>query len=207
LRKGFPESKIESTLYLDKIQQSTARMSNLIKDVLAYSRLSKGNEVFVGTNLTEIFEDIKMDFELLIQQKNASIQCTKLPTIQGIPLQLHQLFSNLLSNSLKFSENDPAINITSRYLTPQEVKGSNLNPSLSYVEIIFSDNGIGFEQQYAEQIFTIFQRLNSRISYSGTGIGLALCRKIIDNHHGTIAAFSELNKGASFVLRLPTTHP
>jgi PAS domain S-box-containing protein len=206
LRKGLPESKTESTLYLDKIQQSTARMSTLIKDVLAYSRLSKGNEVFVNTNLMEILEDIKMDFELLIQQKNAFIRCIELPTIQGIPLQLHQLFSNLLSNSLKFSENRPVINITSRYLTSEEIKGANLNPLLSYAEIIFSDNGIGFEQQYAEQIFTIFQRLNSRASYSGTGIGLALCKKIIDNHHGTIAAFSELAKGASFVLRLPTTH-
>ena len=118
-------------------------------------------------------------------------------------MQLNQLFSNLIGNSLKFSVKDPLVTITSRTLSAEEVREHSVNPGFDYVHIQFTDNGIGFEQAYAEQVFTIFQRLNHRKSYSGTGIGLALCRKIVENHGGIIRAESELEQGTTFHVFLP----
>jgi signal transduction histidine kinase len=182
-------------------------MSTLINDVLNYSRLTKTGEEFVFTNLNKVLKDVLSDFELLIEQKQAVITYTDLPEIKGIPLQLHQLFSNLISNSLKFSEIKPQITITAKILSLEEVeKYSRLKKDNSYVQLIFKDNGIGFEQQYAEQIFIIFQRLNNLQTYSGTGIGLALCKKIVDHHDGMITAKSEIGQGATFTIILPVKH-
>jgi PAS domain S-box-containing protein len=193
--------------YFNKIYDSAKRMSTLINDVLNYSRLTKTGEQFVITNLNEILKDVLSDFELLIEQKQAGITYTDLPEIKGIPLQLHQLFSNLISNSLKFSEIKPQITITAKILSPEEIKEySRLKKDKSYVQLVFKDNGIGFEQQYAEQIFIIFQRLNNQRAYSGTGIGLALCKKIVDHHDGIITAKSEIGQGATFTIILPVKH-
>ena len=189
---------------LSKISSSAQRMSALIKDVLDYSRLSRTDEQFIPTDLNLILKHVKTDFELLIEQKKAVIIQDELPVLTAIPLQLNQLFSNLIGNSLKFSEKNPEIRISSTFLLPEVARTiPNLQPGQAYVKLNFKDNGIGFEQQYAEQIFTIFHRLNGRKSYSGTGIGLALCKKIIENHKGFITAESELNKGASFTIYLP----
>ncbi|MES2680955.1 MAG: PAS domain S-box protein [Bacteroidota bacterium] len=194
----------KSQQYLDKINSSAKRMSNLIKDLLNYSRLSKTDEQFVKTDLNEVLKHIKNDFELLIQQKNADIQNTNLPVINAIPIQINQLFYNLISNSLKFSEINPIIKISSRILTLQEQKKiPNLTVDGKYVHITFEDNGIGFSQAHADQIFVIFQRLNDKQKYSGTGIGLAMCKKIVENHHGHIAAKGEQDKGAIFDIYLP----
>jgi hypothetical protein len=193
--------------YFDKIIASAKRMSKLINDVLNYSRLTKTGEQFIATDLNKVLKDVLSDFELLIEQKQAVITYTDLPVIKGIPLQLHQLFGNLISNSLKFSENTPHITITSKILTPEEVHDhARLNEDKKYVQLVFEDMGIGFEQQYAEQIFIIFQRLNSQRTYSGTGIGLALCKKIVDHHDGIITAKSELEQGAAFTIILPVDH-
>jgi signal transduction histidine kinase len=182
-------------------------MSSLINDVLNYSRLTKTGEQFINTDLNKILRDVLSDFELLIEQKKAAITYTDLPTIKGIPLQLHQLFSNLISNSLKFSERNPQITITAKMLSPEEIQEhARLKKTGSYVQLVLQDNGIGFEQQYAEQIFTIFQRLNNLKAYSGTGIGLALCKKIVDHHDGIITANSEIGQGATFTITLPVTH-
>jgi signal transduction histidine kinase len=190
--------------YFEKIQASARRMTDLIKSVLNYSRLSKTGEQFEEVDLNVLIENTKTDFELLIIEKKAVIRNDRLPLIQGIPLQLNQLLLNLFSNSLKFSKENPLITITSRILSEEEVKAhEHLHTKLRYVEIIFADNGIGFEQQYADQIFTIFQRLHDKKSYEGTGIGLALCKKIVENHHGYITAKGELGKGASFYIYLP----
>ena len=144
------------------------------------------------------------DFELLIEQKQAAINYSDLPTIQGIPLQLHQLFSNLISNSLKFSEVNPQITITARTLSREEVhEYPRLDEDKKHIQLEFQDNGIGFEQQHAEQIFIIFQRLNNQRTYSGTGIGLALCKKIVDHHDGMILAKSVPGEGATFTIMLP----
>ena len=193
--------------YFNKINTSAKRMSTLINDVLNYSRLTKTGEQFEKTDLNKILKGVLSDYELLIEQKQASITYTELPIIKGIPLQLHQLFSNLISNSLKFAENNPTISITAETLLPSAIQDyPSLNESSSYIQLVFKDNGIGFEQQYAEQIFIIFQRLNNQRIYSGTGIGLALCKKIVDHHDGIIIAESIIGQGATFTIILPVDH-
>jgi PAS domain S-box-containing protein len=193
--------------YFNKINSSAKRMARLINDVLNYSRLTKSGEQFQNTDLNNVLMDVLSDYELLIEQKQAIVTYSDLPTIKGIPLQLHQLFANLISNSLKFAERKPVINITSTRLLPSEMDNySQLEDDREYVKLIFSDNGIGFEQQYAEQIFIIFQRLNNLQSYSGTGIGLALCKKIVDHHDGVITAKSAPGTGAAFTIILPINH-
>ncbi|MRG47910.1 PAS domain-containing protein [Chitinophaga sp. SYP-B3965] len=190
--------------YLDKIAASSTRMRRLIKDVLHYSRLIAPEETFTRVDLHAVIWQVVDDFELLIREKNAKINIQQLPVIEANPLQINQLFSNLISNALKFNTRDePAINITVTMLDMDAQLPEGLNPSLSYCLIEFKDNGIGFDQQYAEQIFTIFQRLHTKHEYAGTGIGLALCRKIVLNHHGSITAHSENGEGATFRIILP----
>lgn len=206
VKEHLQESEIVEK-YFNKINFSAKRMSSLINDVLNYSRLTKTGEQFVTTDLNKVLKDVLSDYELLIEQKQAVITYIDLPSIKGIPLQLHQLFSNLISNSLKFSESKPQITITGKMLTPKEVKAyARLKKNNKYVQLVFKDNGVGFEQQYAEQIFIIFQRLNNLKTYSGTGIGLALCKKIIDHHDGIITAESEIGQGATFNVILPVNH-
>jgi len=190
--------------YLEKIATSAQRMSDLIKAVLNYSRLNSVKEQFETCDLNEVISLIKTDFELMLSEKNAIITHDSLPVVKGILLQLNQLFSNLLSNALKFSEKDPVVHISARLYPGGNLElYPHLDPSQNYVEIIFKDNGIGFEQQYVEQVFTIFHRLNGKELYEGTGIGLALCKKIVDNHHGYIHAKSEVGKGTEFSIYLP----
>ncbi|GAB3282197.1 PAS domain-containing protein [Larkinella harenae] len=193
-----------SEQYLAKISTSAQRMGDLIKSVLNYSRLSQTADRFIATDLNQILTGVESDYELLIEQKRAIIRRPELPVIEGIPMHLNQLFSNLVGNSLKFSSQEPVIEITAQTVRPDDLTQlPGLKPELPYVHIQVKDNGIGFEQEYAERVFTIFQRLNHARSYSGTGIGLALCRKIVENHSGKITAESELNKGATFHIYLP----
>lgn len=190
--------------YLEKIDSASSRMSTLIKDVLNYSRLSKAGDHFEESDLQRILENVKSDVELIIEEKKAKITAQPLPVIIGMPLQLHQLFYNLINNALKFSTEKPVITIGCRKLEAAEIeKHPDLHGSVNYIELLFKDNGIGFEQKYAEQVFTIFKRLNARDSFEGTGIGLALCKKITDNHHGSISAESEPGKGTAFRVILP----
>jgi PAS domain S-box-containing protein len=193
--------------YFEKINSSAKRMGDLIQSVLNYSRLTKNDQQWVPTDLNVILENVKSDYELLMSEKKAKIKSDVLPTVKGISLQLSQLFANLIGNSLKFSEEKPLIIISSSVLKAEDVQKRNplLDSSRNYVELIFKDNGVGFDQQYADKIFTIFQRLNSREEYSGTGIGLALCKKIVENHDGHIQARGKLGKGAEFVVYLPLT--
>ena len=207
LVKNHMNDKVIAERYFNKINLSAQRMSMLINDVLNYSRLTKTGEQFVTTDLNKILKQVLCDFELLIEQKQAVITYDKLPVVKGIPLQLSQLFSNLISNSLKFAEINPVISVTSRVLPMAEVKKhSLLHAGNTYLELVFKDNGIGFEQQYAEQIFIIFHRLNNQRAYSGTGIGLALCKKIVEHHDGIITAHSKQGKGAAFTIILPIKH-
>jgi two-component system, chemotaxis family, CheB/CheR fusion protein len=191
--------------YLNKIKSSTGRMSDLIKDVLEYSLLSRSNEPYPLTDLNGILQNVLTDFELLITQKKATISADQLPTIEAVPLQMNQLFNNLISNSLKFTSQNipPVITIKQLPLTAQEKKIFNLNTDMTYIKVQFSDNGIGFDKEYSEQIFEIFQRLNGNEKYPGTGIGLALCKKIIMNHKGRVSAESSPGEGATFNIFLP----
>ncbi len=194
--------------YLDKISASAGRMMTLIQDLLNFSRLNISGQPLGDVNLNGILEHIRSDLELFIHEKEAEIINEPLPVIQGEPLQLYQLFYNIINNSLKFStpEVPPGIHISTRTLQAEELSAfPGLDPALEYVEILLKDNGIGFAQEYAEQIFTIFHRLNDRQAYTGTGIGLALCKKIVANHHGHIYALSKETEGAAFYVILPRT--
>ncbi|RYY26762.1 MAG: PAS domain S-box protein [Chitinophagaceae bacterium] len=199
LDKRLESGNDEVRLFLNKINASARRMSVLINDLLNYSRVSRADENFVAINLNRVLQNVSSDFEVLIKQKNAVVRAETLPIIRGIPIQVNQLFYNLLSNALKFSGEKPVIKISS-----DEVSGDELPPDVPlpkdklYVVLHFEDNGIGFEQIYASQIFTIFQRLNNRSQYSGTGIGLAICKKIAETHEGYIMAESQPGKGATF---------
>ena len=194
--------------YLDKIHSSANRMSDLIKAVLNYSRLSGIEGEFTNVDLNAIIDHLKVDLELLLSEKKAIIKCEPLPVVKGVPLQLNQLFLNLFSNSLKFTEKTPEITIQSSFISPERAGSMGFAENgTAHVEIIFSDNGIGFDEQYADQVFSIFQRLHPNDKYEGTGIGLALCKKIVENHNGQIFVKSKEGVGTSFFIYLPAAKP
>jgi two-component system CheB/CheR fusion protein len=197
----------EALLLIDKISKSSTRMNTLIKDLLAYSYLNNPDRLFAVTDLNVIIADILIDFELMIEERKLKIKVGQLPVINAIPLQMNQLFYNLISNALKFYKNDGSkskIEISSRQITPTQLKKyPTLNPAQTYCEIIIKDNGIGFNKQYENKIFTIFQRLHNNEVYTGTGIGLAIGKKIVENHKGIIFSKAEENVGAAFHIILP----
>jgi PAS domain S-box-containing protein len=200
------ETKITERNYLEKINHSALRMSDLIRDLLNLSKLSNVDEEFLDTDLSLILENVKTDFEVLIKQKDAELHLQKLPVIRAIPIQMNQLFYNLISNALKFSEKPPVIHVFYSAITSDALRAYNFQGEIksnSYVKITFVDNGIGFEQNYADQIFIIFQRLNDRSKFTGTGIGLAICKKIVENHNGFITVESKIDQGTTFNIFLP----
>ena len=199
-----PSDEASLKRYLEKITSCASRMSLLITDVLSYSRLIRTDERMVDTDLNKVLETVKSDFEFLIEERDAEIRSANLPVVKGFPLQLQQLFSNLISNSIKFSERKPVVEISYENVRGQELQRmKELDDNVPYVKLTFRDNGIGFDQQYADKVFTIFQRLNHKKLYSGSGIGLALCKRIVENHHGAIHASSIPDQGATFVVYLP----
>ncbi|PBJ10150.1 PAS domain S-box protein [Flavobacterium sp. ACN6] len=208
LKENLEKDPNKVNTYLNKITSSTKRMENLIKDVLGYSQLSNTSKIFEYIDLNQIVEDIITDFDLTIEQKNASISVAKLPIVEAIPLQMSQLFGNLISNALKYSKNGvaPNITITSEILSYSATKELSLDSTSEYVKIEIIDNGIGFSQNYAEQIFNIFQRLHGKDEFAGTGIGLAICRKIMQNHNGQITAESKEGVGTTFTIVIPVKH-
>ena len=191
--------------YLEHIKSAAARMRLLIDDLLQFSRTNKPDKEFVSADLNELFENAKQDIAEIILEKRAKITSNTLPKATVIVFQMQQLFLNLLSNSLKYSkkETDPIIKINYSKVKakdePHLGKASNSN----YHKITFSDNGIGFDQEYAEKIFDLFNRLHNKQDYSGTGIGLSICKKIIENHKGFIFAKGEFNVGSVFTIYLP----
>ncbi|MGO4773207.1 response regulator [Flavobacterium sp. W22_SRS_FK3] len=189
--------------YVNRTIKSAERMQTLITDLLAYSRLSSKVQP-EKTDLNEVLQEVLSDFDYLIESKKATIKTTVLPTIDSIPSQLRQVFQNLIGNALKFSNNvdTPFIQITSELITTKNFDGE-VSPEGKYCRIIVKDNGIGFDEIYLDRIFIIFQSLNDRQSYEGTGIGLAIAKKIIEKHNGLITAKSQIGKGASFIIILP----
>ena len=191
---------------LDRVVDAGHRMSQALRDLLNFASLSV-EEQYVDTDLNEVVAAVQSDLELLIQEKDALLQYDKLPTIKAIPSQMQQLFYNLVNNALKFSKPDqrPLIMIKSEKLFDQDMLNDlGLAQYKSYYKFTIQDNGIGFNAEAAEKIFVMFQRLHSREEYAGTGIGLALCKKVVQNHHGTIWAEGTPNAGATFTIIFPS---
>jgi len=195
----------EACELIDKISVAAQRMSGLINDVLNFSKVLDAS-VFERVDLNGLLQNVMGDFDLQIEEKSAIITHDKLPVIRAVPLQMNQLFYNLLGNAIKFSKPgvSPVIHISCRVLAVGELPGHlHLDDSTSFYEIVFQDNGIGVDQKFAEQIFLIFQRLNTREHFEGTGIGLALCKRIVQGHEGEIYMTSAEGGGTQFHVILP----
>lgn len=200
------ERNPRSAVDLEKISAAANRMRSLINDLLNYSRLSNTGIPFQEIDLNEVLSQVLSDFELNIAQKNAIIRTDRLDTIHAVPLHMNQLFINLFGNALKFARKDVQAVVTIKGNKLAEEKKENfpsLLPGREYYELVFSDNGIGFDQVNADKIFTLFHRLNSQSDYGGHGIGLALCSKVVNYHQGLIRAESIINEGSNFTVILP----
>lgn len=191
--------------YFARMQNAAHRMQTLIEDLLAYSRTNTSESKFEQTNLNEILEEVKNDLKESIDEKHAVITSQPLPTLEVVRFQFAQLLTNVLSNAIKFSKPHTAPEISITYNTVQGHKINNTHAvaDTTYHHIAIRDNGIGFEPEHKHKIFEVFQRLHGRTEYGGTGIGLAICKKIMDNHKGMIVAESEPEQGATFHLYLP----
>lgn len=189
----------------NRMQNAAARMQSLIDDLLAYSRTNIAERNYVKTHLDKVLDEVKSDLKEELEQKNATLEVSGLCDLHIIPFQFRQLLQNLISNSLKFAQPGHPPHIV---LHCEVEKGSAFNnPRLSddemYCHLSVSDKGIGFEQEYHERIFELFQRLHGKLEYRGTGIGLAIVKKIVENHKGIITATGEVNKGARFDIFIP----
>jgi len=198
--------------YFNKIIKITRRMRTLISDLLAYSNTKNTPAKFENTDLTVILQDVVKELEMNIKEKSATVEMRQLCLGNIIPSLFYQLMQNLIGNALKFSRPDvtPHITIESKLIAGNEINIEKLSdqqekliPGKTYCHLSVKDNGIGFDPQYNERIFEVFQRLNASTDFEGTGIGLAICKRIVENHNGMITASGEINAGAVFDIYLP----
>ncbi|MBH8552815.1 PAS domain-containing protein [Nostocaceae cyanobacterium CENA357] len=187
--------------YLKRMQNAALRMQNLIEDLLKLSRVSTRKQPFVLVNLTQVVQEVLSDLEVRIQHSGGCVEVGELPMIKADPLQMRQLLQNLIGNALKFHrpQVSPIVKIHSQFLNTQSDQSS---VDSEICQIVVEDNGIGFDEKYIDRIFNIFQRLHGRKEYEGTGMGLAICRKIVERHHGQITAQSKPGQGAKFIVTL-----
>jgi PAS domain S-box-containing protein len=195
----------DGKLYLNRISASVENMRHLIDTLLEFSRTARNNQPFLQVDLNKILKEVQTDLELKIEETGTTIHVEMLPVIEAIPSQMKQLFDNLLNNSIKFRKPDvqPVINIRCLRLSRRQKEQHYLDTANTWFKIDFTDNGIGFEPEFNERIFQIFQRLHGKTEYPGSGIGLAICKKIIDQHKGLIYATGESDNGATFTIILP----
>jgi light-regulated signal transduction histidine kinase (bacteriophytochrome) len=198
--------------YFDRIKSAALRMQTLIHDLLSYSHTANMEKKFLRKDLSKAVEQVKADLHELFDQRAATLEARDLGETRIIPFQFHQMIYNLIANSFKFSLPGKPLHIIikSKIARGTELQESNprletgrLSPEENYCHISVSDNGIGFKQEYGERIFELFQRLYSNEEYQGTGIGLAIVKRIVENHSGTITATGELNRGATFDIYIP----
>ncbi|MGE0700795.1 MAG: ATP-binding protein, partial [Hyphomicrobiaceae bacterium] len=194
----------EGKMYIERMQDAAGRMRRLINDLLSYSRVSSKNRALVPVDLDRVLSEVLSDLQVRIDETHGRIVSEKLGTIDADPTLMRQLLQNLLANALKFRKPDvdPVIRVAARPGEPVSI-GHRIVPSMV---LTIADNGIGFDNQYKEQIFKIFQRLHGRLEYEGTGVGLATCRKIVERHLGTIDANGVQGEGATFTIVLPVSH-
>jgi len=188
----------ESEGYLQSISKAAGRMYRLLDLLMDYSRLDRGAAVFEKENLAEVVQTLREDLGNEIRQAGATLTVGELPRLPVISGQMSLVFQNLIGNGLKFQKpgESPVVKVSSEAVTPSDGAGAGWR-------ITVEDNGIGFDEKYSERIFQIFQRLHGRNEYEGTGIGLAICRKIVERHGGVVAAHSSPGAGAKFVITLP----
>ncbi|OQP58117.1 hypothetical protein A3860_07255 [Niastella vici] len=191
--------------YFDRMVKAAIRMQNLIDSLLEFSRTTTARRNFEPTDLNELLDEVKKEMAHRIEETKAVIIAAHLPNLSIIPFQFRQLLSNLISNSLKYAKSDttPVIEISATYIKAGSLHDKAAIPEKDYYKFSVADNGIGFEQEYAEKIFDLFQRLHGRNEYSGSGIGLAICKKIIENHNGFMRAEGSPNGGATFYFFIP----
>jgi light-regulated signal transduction histidine kinase (bacteriophytochrome) len=200
------ESKFsnETRLYLSRIQEISRRMQDLINDILRFSKISAEKQAFEEVDMNGVIREALSEMETTIREKNAEIIVDPLPVLPANTVLMGPLFSNLISNSLKYTKKMGIPRIRIRYEEGPAIHGTNGKDSeMRYGRIYIEDNGIGFDQKYAEQIFDMFRRLHSSAEYEGTGIGLALCKKIVQMHRGFITALGRPGEGAVFIVSLP----
>lgn len=200
LAQKYADRLGEGADYIRRMQLAATRMSRLIEDLLTFSRITSQSKKYELVELQGILSDVIEDLYVTIEARGAKITNDPLPTIDADATQMHQLLQNLIGNAIKFvpPERQPVINITTRIFIPEDD-----SDDVSWVEIAISDNGIGFEEQFVDRIFTPFQRLHGKDEYPGTGIGLSICRRIVEYHHGVIQVKSEPGRGATFTVKLP----
>jgi two-component system, LuxR family, sensor kinase FixL len=199
ITKAKGELSEENKDYLERIQSSAKRMATLISDLLTYSRVTTKAQPFVPVDLNDVVKHVLSDLEVRLEQTKGKVEFGNLGTIHADPVQMNQLFLNLINNALKFHKPDEAAHVRISTKVVEAGRGKKI------CEISIQDNGIGFDEKYLDRIFTIFQRLHGRQEYEGTGVGLAVCRKIVDRHGGIITAKSSPGEGATFIVSLPVT--
>ncbi|MBC7381566.1 MAG: PAS domain S-box protein [Bacteroidia bacterium] len=209
LEREFDNLSVKGKDYFRRMNATANRMQTLLKDLLAYSRTSTIDRKFELTDLNLIIEEVKSELKETIEDKHATIEASELCSANIIHFQFRQLMQNLIANALKFSKPNlpPHITIKSRVQKGSKLNDLNLSPDKEYCHISIKDNGIGFEPEFKTRIFEMFQRLHDKEEYEGTGIGLSIAKKIMDNHGGIIIATSKLNKGATFDLYIPVILP
>jgi light-regulated signal transduction histidine kinase (bacteriophytochrome) len=206
--KFYDKLGSDGAMYLDRIMSSTENMRILIDNLLEFSRATRSTRAFEPCDLNVVIKDVINELELRIEEAKAKVRAEPLPALEAVPTEMHQLFNNVIANAIKFrsAERTPSIFIRSEKLSKAEKDKNHLRVDQNYVKIIIKDNGIGFEPDYQDKIFQIFQRLHGKAEYPGSGVGLAICKKIVDNHEGVIYAESNLGVGSTFVVILPEKH-
>ena len=191
--------------YLERMQRAAARMQTLINDLLTFSRVISATQPFVTVDLGAVTKEVLTDLEVRIEQTKAKVEVGTLPTIEADPMQMRQLLQNLIGNALKFQAPNahPSVKIEAQIVKRPFAGGADDSPDAEVCELTVQDNGIGFDEKYSDKIFAMFQRLHGRNEYEGTGVGLAVCRRITDRHSGSIHAKSKPGEGATFIVTLP----
>lgn len=193
---------------LQRMQRAAERMQLLIDGLLSLSRVTTQGQSFVPVDLEQVAREVVSDLEVQIEQHGGRVEVGRLPTVQADPLQMRQLFQNLIANGLKFHrvEEPPMVKVAGKFVHGRQPHGAARSAAAEQCRIVFEDNGIGFDEKHRERIFDVFQRLHSRDVFEGTGIGLALCRKIVERHGGQISARGVPGHGSAFEVLLPAVH-
>ena len=193
---------------VQRIERAAERMQLLIDGLLSLSRVTTQGQKFVPVDLEQVAREVVSDLEVQIEQQGGRVEVGHLPTVQADPLQMRQLFQNLIANGLKFHriEEPPVVKIEGKFVHGRQHRRAGPSAAEEQCRVVFEDNGIGFDEKHRERIFDVFQRLHSRDVFEGTGIGLALCRKIVERHGGEITAHSAPGHGSAFEVLLPAVH-